>query len=217
MVGVVGYRTGERTEEDVRAILRHPGHMAGSDGIFAADILTPAAGGRSPGISATTPGNSAITTGPRPSLTFRPTPPAGSASRIEGCYGPAMPRTSPFSTRDRHRPLDLRRRPNPRRGGGPRGHQRDPRPRERRAHRGDARPGLAPRLMTSSETSITQAQFGFGCAKSQFPNWLRRAIGLIKIDVADRSFRTCFSTLSYSIARIYSCFSIDMAGPLGYT
>ena len=34
MVGIVGYRAGERTEDDVRAILRHPGHMAGSDGIF---------------------------------------------------------------------------------------------------------------------------------------------------------------------------------------
>jgi N-acyl-D-amino-acid deacylase len=34
MVGIVGFRAGERTEEDVRAILRHPCHMAGSDGIF---------------------------------------------------------------------------------------------------------------------------------------------------------------------------------------
>ena len=34
MVGIVGYRAGERTEADVRAILKHPGHMAGSDGIF---------------------------------------------------------------------------------------------------------------------------------------------------------------------------------------
>jgi len=34
MVGIVGFRPGERTDEDVRAILRHPGHMAGSDGIF---------------------------------------------------------------------------------------------------------------------------------------------------------------------------------------
>jgi N-acyl-D-amino-acid deacylase len=33
-VGIVGYRAGDRTEEDVRAILRHPAHMAGSDGIF---------------------------------------------------------------------------------------------------------------------------------------------------------------------------------------
>ena len=32
-VGVVG-RWGDRTEDDVRAILRHPAHMAGSDGIF---------------------------------------------------------------------------------------------------------------------------------------------------------------------------------------
>jgi N-acyl-D-amino-acid deacylase len=34
MVGIVGFRAGERTEDDVRAILRHPAHMAGSDGIF---------------------------------------------------------------------------------------------------------------------------------------------------------------------------------------
>ncbi len=34
MVGIVGYRAGERSEEDFRAILRHPAHMAGSDGIF---------------------------------------------------------------------------------------------------------------------------------------------------------------------------------------
>ncbi len=33
-VGVVALRSGDRTEEDVRAILRHPAHMAGSDGIF---------------------------------------------------------------------------------------------------------------------------------------------------------------------------------------
>ncbi len=33
-VGIVGFRPGDRTEEDVRAILRHPAHMAGSDGIF---------------------------------------------------------------------------------------------------------------------------------------------------------------------------------------
>ncbi|MGE3821290.1 MAG: amidohydrolase family protein [Isosphaeraceae bacterium] len=33
-VGIVGFRPGDRTEEDVRAILKHPAHMAGSDGIF---------------------------------------------------------------------------------------------------------------------------------------------------------------------------------------
>lgn len=33
-VGVVGFRPGDRNEQDVRAILRHPAHMAGSDGIF---------------------------------------------------------------------------------------------------------------------------------------------------------------------------------------
>jgi N-acyl-D-amino-acid deacylase len=33
-VGIFGFRPGDRTEEDVRAILRHPAHMAGSDGIF---------------------------------------------------------------------------------------------------------------------------------------------------------------------------------------
>ncbi len=33
-VGIFGYRAGVRTDEDVRAILRHPAHMAGSDGIF---------------------------------------------------------------------------------------------------------------------------------------------------------------------------------------
>ena len=33
-VGVVAFRPGERTEADVVAILRHPAHMAGSDGIF---------------------------------------------------------------------------------------------------------------------------------------------------------------------------------------
>jgi N-acyl-D-amino-acid deacylase len=33
-VGIVGFRAGEKTEADVRAILRHPAHMAGSDGIF---------------------------------------------------------------------------------------------------------------------------------------------------------------------------------------
>jgi len=33
-VGVVVFRPNDRTEADVRAILRHPAHMAGSDGIF---------------------------------------------------------------------------------------------------------------------------------------------------------------------------------------
>lgn len=33
-VGVVSFRPGERTEGDIRALLRHPAHMAGSDGIF---------------------------------------------------------------------------------------------------------------------------------------------------------------------------------------
>jgi N-acyl-D-amino-acid deacylase len=33
-VGIVGFRPGDRTEADVRAILRHPAHMAGSDGIY---------------------------------------------------------------------------------------------------------------------------------------------------------------------------------------
>jgi N-acyl-D-amino-acid deacylase len=33
-VGIVGFRQGDRTEADVRAVLRHPAHMAGSDGIF---------------------------------------------------------------------------------------------------------------------------------------------------------------------------------------
>jgi N-acyl-D-amino-acid deacylase len=33
-VGIVGFRQGDRTEADVRAILRHAAHMAGSDGIF---------------------------------------------------------------------------------------------------------------------------------------------------------------------------------------
>jgi N-acyl-D-amino-acid deacylase len=33
-VGIIAFRPGERTESDVRAILRHPAHMAGSDGIF---------------------------------------------------------------------------------------------------------------------------------------------------------------------------------------
>jgi N-acyl-D-amino-acid deacylase len=33
-VGIIAFRPGERTEADVRAILRHPAHMAGSDGIY---------------------------------------------------------------------------------------------------------------------------------------------------------------------------------------
>lgn len=33
-VGVIVHRGGDRTEADLRAILRHPAHMAGSDGIF---------------------------------------------------------------------------------------------------------------------------------------------------------------------------------------
>ncbi len=33
-VGVVAFRAGDRTEEDIRALMRHPAHMAGSDGIY---------------------------------------------------------------------------------------------------------------------------------------------------------------------------------------
>ena len=33
-VGIVNFRPGDRTEADMRAILRHPAHMAGSDGIY---------------------------------------------------------------------------------------------------------------------------------------------------------------------------------------
>ena len=40
-VGIVGYRAGERTDDDVRAILKHPGHMAGSDGIFGGSFPHP--------------------------------------------------------------------------------------------------------------------------------------------------------------------------------
>jgi N-acyl-D-amino-acid deacylase len=40
-VGIVGYRPGERTEDDLRAILRHPAHMAGSDGIFCGNFPHP--------------------------------------------------------------------------------------------------------------------------------------------------------------------------------
>jgi N-acyl-D-amino-acid deacylase len=40
-VGIVGFRPGERTEDDVRAILRHPAHMAGSDGIYCGSFPHP--------------------------------------------------------------------------------------------------------------------------------------------------------------------------------
>jgi N-acyl-D-amino-acid deacylase len=40
-VGIVGWRPGDRTESDVRAILRHPAHMAGSDGIFCGSFPHP--------------------------------------------------------------------------------------------------------------------------------------------------------------------------------
>jgi N-acyl-D-amino-acid deacylase len=44
-VGIVGFRAGERTEEDVRAILRHDAHMAGSDGIFCGGFPHPRGSG----------------------------------------------------------------------------------------------------------------------------------------------------------------------------
>jgi N-acyl-D-amino-acid deacylase len=40
-VGIVGFRRGERTEADVRAIMRHPAHMACSDGIFCGSFPHP--------------------------------------------------------------------------------------------------------------------------------------------------------------------------------
>jgi len=44
-VGIVAFRPGERTEADVRAILRHPAHMAGSDGIFCGGFPHPRGSG----------------------------------------------------------------------------------------------------------------------------------------------------------------------------
>lgn len=43
-VGVVAFRS-DRTDEDVRAILRHPAHMAGSDGIFTGGFPHPRGAG----------------------------------------------------------------------------------------------------------------------------------------------------------------------------
>jgi N-acyl-D-amino-acid deacylase len=40
-VGIVIFRPSERTEADIRSILRHPAHMAGSDGIFCGDFPHP--------------------------------------------------------------------------------------------------------------------------------------------------------------------------------
>jgi N-acyl-D-amino-acid deacylase len=40
-VGIVGFRPGDRNDDDMRAILRHPAHMAGSDGIFCGSFPHP--------------------------------------------------------------------------------------------------------------------------------------------------------------------------------
>ena len=65
-VGVVNFRANDRTEEDVRAILRHPSHMAGSDGIFRGGLSAPSRLWRIRPLSGLPhQGPSAITPGPR--------------------------------------------------------------------------------------------------------------------------------------------------------
>ena len=143
-VGIVGFRAGDRTEADVRAILRHPAHMAGSDGIFCGGFPHP----RGWGAFARYLGYH--TRAARRLHLGRGRHPPGDPRRA--AVPPDRPRPDPPRLRRRHRrlrprhrdrPLDLRRRPDPRRGRRPRPRQRHPRPRERRAHRRHARPGPA--------------------------------------------------------------------------
>ncbi len=68
-VGVVNFRANDRTEEDVRAILRHPSHMAGSDGIFCGGFPHPSGWGAFARYLGYHTRRSATTPGPRPSPT----------------------------------------------------------------------------------------------------------------------------------------------------
>ncbi len=82
-VGIIAFRPGERTEADVRAILRHPAHMAGSDGIFCGGFPHPRDGAPLRAILVTTPAYSATTPGRRRSRISRLMRPGGFDSPTE--------------------------------------------------------------------------------------------------------------------------------------
>ena len=142
-VGIVGFRPGDRTEADVRAILRHPAHMAGSDGIFCGGFPHP----RGWGAFARYLGYH--TRAARRLFLARGRHPPGDPRRA--AVPPDRPGPDPPRLRRRHRrlrpghrdrPIDLRRRPHPGRGGRSRAGQRHARPGKRRADRGHARAAL---------------------------------------------------------------------------
>ena len=147
-VGIVGFRPGDRTEADVRAILRHPAHMAGSDGIFRGGFPHPRGWGafaRYLGYHTRELGDyswpEAVThLATHAARRFRLTDRGPDPDRLRRRHRGLRPG-------HRHRPLDLRRRPDARRGGRSRPRQRDARPRGRRAHRRHARPRLASGLI----------------------------------------------------------------------
>ncbi len=139
-VGIVGFRPGDRTEADVRAILRHPAHMAGSDGIFCGGFPHPRGWGafaRYLGYHTRQLGDYSW-----------PEAVTHLAYPRRAAVSPDRPRPDPPRLRRRYRrlrpghgdrPVDLRRGPNPGRRRRPRARQRHARPGERRADRSHAR------------------------------------------------------------------------------
>ena len=135
------FRPGDRTEADVRAILRHPAHMAGSDGIFCGGFPHPRGWGafaRYLGYHTRQLGDYSWPE----AVTHLATP-------RRAAVPPDRPRPDPPRLRRRHRrlrpghrdrPLDLRRRPDAGRGGRSRDRQRHAGPGKRRADRSDPRP-----------------------------------------------------------------------------
>ena len=143
-VGIVAFRPGERTEADVRAILRHPAHMAGSDGIFCGGFPHPRGWGafaRYLGYHTRELGDYSW-----PEAVTHLATHAARRFRLtdRGLIRPGfVADIAVFDPASGDRPLDLRRRANPGRRRRSRAGQRHARPGERRADRSDPRPCTA--------------------------------------------------------------------------
>ena len=155
---MVNFRANDRTEEDVRAILRHPSHMAGSDGIFRGGFPHP----RGWGAFARYLGHHTRTLGDYtwPEAVTHLATHAARRFRLtdRGLVRPGfVADLALFDPRDRRRPLDLRRRPGPGRGGPARRRQRRAGPRRRRADRSEPGPGPpSPRFESARRPSLLE-------------------------------------------------------------
>ena len=146
-VGIVAFRPGERTEADVRAILRHPAHMAGSDGIFCGGFPHPRGWGafaRYLGYHTRELGDYSW-----PEAVTHLSTHAARRFRLtdRGLIRPGFVADIAVLDPERgHRQVDVRRWPYPGHRRGSRARQRNACPGKRRADRGDAGACAAARL-----------------------------------------------------------------------